>query len=297
MQLCEQDCTLSPSGAPDRQESDLGRAVEPGGDVDGPEAGVGIELKITDPIKAGEVFAAELREKQRRQEGEPDLTSVSMSGELKVDGIACNAVGKIRLMRQQDEWLRCRNFLDGSGQIRRAVEDIVNASEPESAAVSFDCDGFIIQNMNAILLQGRRDVLGIGSGIVISQDGPQSMRRAKLFQQFGTGFGGRGGIAHPTYAWVRDKVAGQDDEVGMEVVDFANRMPDGMNRKIRIVMKVAEQRDLESVEPRGPAAEINVFANDSREIGCDQNRVCSNSANSGGYCPLQKLPAVKRSMD
>lgn len=43
-----------------------------------------------------------------------------------------------------------------------------------------------------------------------------------------------------------------------------------MNREIRIVVKVAKQRDGEALQPFRPAPERNFLANDARKVGLDE---------------------------
>lgn len=70
-----------------------------------------------------------------------------------------------------------------------------------------------------------------------------------------------------------DKVAGKNNQVGLERVHCWNRGLQRVNGKNRIVMKIAEHRDLVSVDRGGPARQSEFLADQLRPVGLDQDGI------------------------
>ncbi len=62
-----------------------------------------------------------------------------------------------------------------------------------------------------------------------------------------------------------------------------------MHREIWFVMKVAEQRDGETLQPRRPTAKQDLLSNDSRTIGFDERAFDAERAHSGSRCDANKF--------
>src|SRR5450755_1046923 len=67
-----------------------------------------------------------------------------------------------------------------------------------------------------------------------------------------------------------NKVSRQHNQLGTEIVNCADGSSKGMNREIRVVVKVAKQRDCEALQPFRPAPERNFLANDARKVRLDE---------------------------
>jgi hypothetical protein len=55
-----------------------------------------------------------------------------------------------------------------------------------------------------------------------------------------------------------------------------------MNRKVRVVVKVAKQCDREAVQSLGPATKRNFLADNARPIRLNQNGIDGDSGDSSG---------------
>jgi hypothetical protein len=62
-----------------------------------------------------------------------------------------------------------------------------------------------------------------------------------------------------------------------------------MGGKIRIVVKVAQQRDAESFKPRRPASQRDVLAHDTGKIGLDQRGIGGKGGDSGSRRETDKF--------
>jgi hypothetical protein len=67
-----------------------------------------------------------------------------------------------------------------------------------------------------------------------------------------------------------NKVSRQQNQLWTEIVNHADGSSKGMNREIRIVVKVAKQRDGEALQPFRPAPERNFLAHDARKVRLDE---------------------------
>jgi hypothetical protein len=82
------------------------------------------------------------------------------------------------------------------------------------------------------------------------------------------------------------KITRERYKVWTKLLNHLYRELDWMNGKDRVIVKVAKQRDGETVHSRGPAFQSNVFAHQSWPHGLDQhsidaerNRACSPELN------------------
>lgn len=114
---------------------------------------------------------------------------------------------------------------------------------------------------------------------MIPHNCPQAVRRLHLSQQacarLGRGCSFSIALLASAQNRHRNEVAGQDDEVGMKIVYYADRGMKRMFGKVRIVVEVAEQRHGEAVEAGGPTPQGDFLANDLGTIRLNQNRVRS----------------------
>lgn len=79
----------------------------------------------------------------------------------------------------------------------------------------------------------------------------------------------------------------------MKVVNQGYGGMQGMNRKIRVVMEIAEQRDGEAIQPFWPVRQEKVLAYDPRTVRLEEDSVSGNGdcASSGG---AKKLASCSR---
>ena len=124
---------------------------------------------------------------------------------------------------------------------------------------------------------------------MVTEYGPQSVRRVHLAQELGARFSGSGGSGGGAKVGYGNEVSGKHDQFGMEVIDHADRRVQGMDRKYGVVMKIAEQRDGETVKFGGPAAQRDFAANDAGTIGLEQDGIRGQSGHAGAGGKTDKL--------
>ncbi len=62
-----------------------------------------------------------------------------------------------------------------------------------------------------------------------------------------------------------------------------------MNREIRVVVEIAEQRNREAIEPFRPAGKNKIPAHNARAIGLDQDGLPGKCKRTGRYGQAEKL--------
>ena len=112
---------------------------------------------------------------------------------------------------------RSRSGLAGAG--------VVQTREPETGAVAFDGNVLVDEDGRAVCGQGPGDCCGIEGDVVVAEDGV-AMRSGEGREDFGAAMDGMtsGDEGERT---VGDEVAGQEDQIGGEGVDFAGRCARG----------------------------------------------------------------------
>jgi hypothetical protein len=111
----------------------------------------------------------------------------------------------------------------------------------------------------------------IGAAIVVAQDGPEAVRRGHLAQEASAWFGGERCFPLVSNQGGRNKVSGEHDQVGTKAADHSDRGMQGMNRKIGIVMEIAEQSDRETIQPLRPTWQKKILAHNARTIRFEQD--------------------------
>src|SRR6266487_527677 len=138
------------------------------------------------------------------------------------------------------------------------------------------------------------DSIGVREDVVVSQYSPHPVRRLQLAQYLGTGLRDRRAfrrIPKPGHGY---EVSRQGDQVGTQIVDDPNGLADGMNRKTRIVMKIAEQRDGKAFESGRPSAQSDVLMNEPRTVRLEQRRIRRERRHSGSRRQPDELSPVDR---
>jgi len=125
--------------------------------------------------------------------------------------------------------------------------------------------------------QGGGDALGVGVVVVISQRREDTLAGTELASGLSGGFGGIGALFGVVQVIAKEgngyEVAGEDDKVGLEIVDDLNGSAEGNRGKNLVVVQVAELRDGKSVERRRQAGEGKVEAHELRIIGLEEDSV------------------------
>src|ERR1019366_1065132 len=91
-----------------------------------------------------------------------------------------------------------------------------------------------------------------------------------------------------------NKVAGEHDQVGTKTVDHGDSGMQRMNRKIWVVMEIAEQGDGEAVQPFRPARQEKILAHNARTVRLQQEGIPGKRDGASGGGPAKKLASCGR---
>ncbi len=208
--------------------------------------------------------------------------------------MARNPVGEIRLVGQQDGGFAGRNVVQSFVEIGGFAENVVHSCQPKSPTIALDGHGLVGEDMNSLRGQSICNAIGIGEYIMISQHSPETVGRLEIAEQPGTRLGcrcRRGMFAKERH---RHEIASQYDQLGTESIDYGDCRTDRVNREVGIVMEVAEQRDIESVEVSRPAAQTNFAPHELWAIGLNENSVRSESGYTRARCETYEFSSVNR---
>ena len=227
-------------------------------------------------------------------ERDTHLPTVRMPRKLEVHRVTRNTVGIVGLMNQQDCSFACRNVMQSGVKIDGASNDIVHSAQPEPPSVAFNRSGLVRKHLNSLCAKRARHSIHVSTNVVVPHHCPKTMRRLHLpqelrarFSRSRTGFG----LAEVRY---RYKVAGEHNQLGTQSVHHADRSMNRMDGKIRIVVKVAEHSDGETIEQGGPTSKTNVLPHDSREVGLNEQSVRRQPSCTRSDCEADELSPVDR---
>jgi hypothetical protein len=266
--------------------------MEPYGYGNRANPGIGVQGEAADFVEASYVFSRQLRQVKRTGEGQADLTSMRVTGELKVNRIVRNTVREIRFMRQQNCRFRRRNIAQRTVKVCASPEHVVNTAQPKTSTIALDRSGLIQQHLNSPRPQSGRHVIWIAKRIVVPHHRPQPVWRCHLLQQLGARFSHQCALLWLAEQRNRNKVAGKHNQLGMKGVDYVDRGAKGMNGKVRIVVKVTELSDGEAIQARRPTSQANLLPDDSNAIGFKERRVHCESADARSRSETEKSASI-----
>jgi len=179
-------------------------------------------------------------------------------------------------------------------------QDVIHAREPESFALAFQRDGPVAQDRNSVRLQDGGHVGCIRTYIMVSQDRDNSGMGAQLGEQLGAGLdrfrgspGSPPGVAAAGIAQGRsDKVAGEHNPIRLHAVDDRDGFAQGHNRKMVIIMKIAQLRDPETIPRFRQAGQRDFDRDQLRLVGFKDHAVAHrdrSAEGSPGSTQLQEL--------
>jgi hypothetical protein len=132
---------LVASGGVERQDCDLGGAVEAKWEANSAEAAVDVELHLVETVVALGVLDAHGGEDEWAEEGKSDLTAVRVAGEHEIDeraaGMGHNGVGIVRLMSHEDDGT-VRFGWDSEIKVRVTGACVVQTAKPDACTVALD---------------------------------------------------------------------------------------------------------------------------------------------------------------
>ena len=239
---------------------DLGGAVEADGEADRAEAAIDVELglSVREMEEAFDVLLAHGGEAEGWEEGQADLSAVGVAREDEVGaagaGMAQDGVGEVGLVAHDDE--RAVELSgDGAVEVGLGVGDVVEAGEPEALAVSLDGEVLVDQRGDAVAGEGVEDALGADLDVVVAEDGVAE-GALEVAQDGGAAGGGLEGVGPVTRAGA-DVVAGEEDEVGLELVEAVDGVLEEGGLGELFEVDVAELGDTEAVEGVGEAGDVD----------------------------------------
>src|SRR5258708_10341833 len=134
----------------------------------------------------------------------------------------------------------------------------------------------------------------IGGLVVIAQHCPQTMRSGHLAQQAGAWLSGERGFSIVSNEWGRNEISGEHNQIGTEIVDHGDRGVQWVDRKIRVVMEIAEQRDGESIHALRPARQEKVLAHNARAVRFEQDGIPGKRYRASGSSRAEKPASCGR---
>ena len=78
-----------------------------------------------------------------------------------------------------------------------------------------------------------------------------------------------------TQDWHRDKISRQHGQIWIEAVRYLDRSLDGMNGKVRVVMKIAQLRNGKTIEFLGKPGQEDFNPCQLRVVGLNESRIGS----------------------
>jgi hypothetical protein len=217
-----------------------------------------------------------------------------VTGELKIHWVTRNCISIVGLMRQQNGSFTSRNVVQGLGEVCRFAEHVVYPRQPEAHAVALNGDGLIGKHFNSLGAQRAGNPIGIGECIMVPQHSPESMGRLQPPEQMGARLGNIGSLRMLTKKRLGHEITGQNDQFRMQLIDEGNGGTDRVDREVRVVMEVAEQCDVESVEVRWPATQPNFASHKLWAIGLNEQAVGAERGNTRARCETDELSPVNR---
>ncbi len=90
-----------------------------------------------------------------------------------------------------------------------SADYIIHAGQPETCAVLLDWFRLVGQDLDVLGLECAGYVFRVSAVIVVSHDGPETVRRGHLAQEASTGLGGERGFSFVPDQGYGDKVSGE----------------------------------------------------------------------------------------
>jgi hypothetical protein len=195
---------------------------------------------------------------------------VGVAGEHEIDemsaGMGDDVVGVVGLVCHEDDGA-VGIFGEGEIEVGMALARIVDAGDPEAGAIALDGDVLVNQNGSAVGSEGVDDGRGVEGDVVVAKDGV-----AEGCGEGGEEFGAAAdGVAagNEGQGAVGDEVAGEEDEVWGEVVDFADDAFEEEWLGVFVEVDVAELDDAVAVERGGEIVDGDGALDDVELVASD----------------------------
>ncbi len=143
------------------------------------------------------------------EERKANLAAVGVSGEDEVNGEMRGGGDDARVVGEKNDGTAARNALERAGEIG-VVPEVVHAGDVKLGGAGAKDGVAIAKDFDAVAAQGARDKIGAHAEIVIAENGIDATAGAKTAKKLAGGVG--------EIAGVRDEVAGEGDDIGLERV-------------------------------------------------------------------------------
>ena len=252
----------------------LGWAVPADGKADRTEAAIHVELHLVEAVEALDVLFAHGRKGKRAKEREPDLAAVGVTGEDEVNErparVADYFVGEVgAVAHQQDRAVGVAR--DGEVEDGVASRGVVHAADPEALAAAFDRDVAVDEDGNAAgLKQGGNQAAA--DGVIVVAEAGEAQGAVQVLEDLSAVLDrvdGDGKRERPA----RGEVAGEQDEVGRELVDAVEREAEEGGFGVLVEVDVADLDDAEAVEGIGKSGDTDGAGDHIEVVAGDQGCV------------------------
>ena len=234
----------------------LGGAVEAEGKAYCADAAIDVELHVAELEEAFHIFLAHGREDERADVGEADLAAVGVAGEHDVDereaGVEDYFVDVVGLVAHEEDG-SAGGFGAGEVEVGAAGAGVVGAAEPEDVVAALEGGIAVDEDGGTVGFEGRDDVFGANVDVVIAEES-----EALGGFEGGDDLGGEAGCLPgdgEVEGTAADIVAGDEDEVGIEVVDLVNQALQEEGFGVLLEVDVAHLDDAEVQEGVGQIAD------------------------------------------
>jgi len=189
-----------------------------------------------------------------------------------------DVVGVVGLVRHE------KNGAVGFGgkreiEIRVAGAGIIDAAEPKAGTGAFDGDVLVDQNRSAVGVHGPGDCGGVVGNVVIAEDpvaegsGEGGEDLGATMEGMVAGDEGEGAVG--------DEVAGEENEVRGQTVDFADDVLEKVGFGVLVEMDVADLGDAIAVERCREVGDGDGAVDDVDLVPCDLTGVEGDPGRSG----------------
>jgi hypothetical protein len=239
-------------GGLEGEDRDFGWAVETQRKTYGADASVDVKLHLAELVVTHGIFFAHGGEDKGAQEGQANLSSVGVAGEHEIDqmaaGVGDDGVGVIGLVGHENYGCAGGGW-DGEIEVGMAGAGIFEATDPEAVAIFLDSDVLVDEDGRAATGEGLDDQGGVISDVVIAENGI-AKGSGEGGDDLGTAMGCVVGDRERERS-VGDEVAGEQDEIGGENVDFVDDALEEEGFGVFVEVDVAKLHDAIAVEGAG----------------------------------------------
>src|SRR5690242_16721141 len=187
---------------------------------------------------------------------------MGVAGELQVHTTGRDPIGEMRLVGEQHYGFRTRNFLQGVLEIVSAGHGVINACEPQAGAILFQSKRLIAQKVKAAAAQDFGYEVGVGVVVMIAEHGKHAQAGTQRGKNLRAGFSvvGGGRIVLAGKGSLADEVAGENHEIGLQLVGQPHGGVDDTDVDVTVVVEIAELDDAQAVKMAWQASQADFQA-------------------------------------